>query len=289
MKFGLSMFGLAPRHYPDIAAAVEENGFESVWMPEHLVFPAVIPPTYLYSESGYPPVNADTALYDPWVVLGAVAHATSSIRLATNVFILPLRHPIQVARSVMTLDRVSNGRVTLGMGVGWLEEEFVAMGQSFADRGKRADEMIGVMRRLWTEDTIEHHGETIDFGPVKFQPKPVQKAGIPIEVGGTTKPALRRAGRLGDGWIELGSGSIETLKERLAFIEAERKAAGRQNLPFEVTSGLGAGSLDNARRAAEAGVTRIQVGPTPNADVRITIDTFRDFTKKYADEVISKI
>ena len=217
MKFGLPLFGVSPRFYADIARAAEDNGFESVWMPEHLVFPEVIPPTYPYSESGYPMVTADTPLFDPWVVLSFIADATSSIRLATNVFVLPLRHPIAVARSVVTLDRVSNGRVTLGIGVGWLEEEFDALGQSFHDRGKRADAMIPLLRRLWSDDVIEEHNEHFDIGPVKFQPKPRQGS-IPIEVGGTTAPALRRAGRLGDGWIEVGSPTLEV---------SRREARGR--------------------------------------------------------------
>ena len=204
MKFGLPLFGVSPRFYGEIAQAAEANGFESVWMPEHLVFPEKIPPTYLYSESGNPPVDSDTPLFDVWVALAYIAHATTTIRLATNVYILPLRHPIEVARSTVTLDRLSNGRVTLGIGVGWLEDEFVAVGRGFHDRGKRTDAMIPLLRRLWSDQVIEEHNEHFDFAPVKFQPKP-RNGFIPIEVGGTTKPALRRAGRLGDGWIEVGS------------------------------------------------------------------------------------
>src|SRR5439155_16166462 len=131
---GMPFFGLSPRWYPEVAAAAEANGFESVWMPEHLVLPAEIPPTYLYTESGYPPITSSTPMYDPWVVLASVASRTSTIRLATNVYILPLRDPFVTARAVVTLDRVSGGRVTLGIGVGRLEEEFVAAGQEFHNR-----------------------------------------------------------------------------------------------------------------------------------------------------------
>ena len=184
MKFGLPFFGISPRYYGEVAQAAEQAGFESVWIPEHLVLPVDIPPTYLYSDSGFPPITADTPMYDPWVVLAAVSGVTSTIRLATNVFILPLRHPISTARSVVTLDRISGGRVTLGIGVGWLEQEFDVMGQSFHDRGRRTDEIIDILRRLWSEDVIEQHTEHFDFGPVKFQPKPLQKPSIPIEVGG---------------------------------------------------------------------------------------------------------
>jgi probable F420-dependent oxidoreductase len=185
VKFGLPLFGVSPRAYAEISCAAEANGFESVWMSEHLVFPERIPPTYPYTESGQPPVTADTALFDVWVALSYIAHATETIRLGTNVYILPLRHPVEVARSVVTLDRLSNGRVTLGVGVGWLEEEFDAVGRGFHDRGKRTDAMIPLLRRLWSDDVIEEHSEHFEFGPVKFQPKP-RHGSIPIEVGGVT-------------------------------------------------------------------------------------------------------
>ena len=193
MKFGLPLFGVSPRFYGEIAQAAEANGFESVWMPEHLVFPETIPPTYLYSESGNPPVNSDTPLFDVWVALAYIAHATSTIRLATNVYILPLRHPIEVARSTVTLDRLSNGRVTLGIGVGWLEDEFVAVGRGFHDRGKRTDVMIPLLRRLWSDQVIEEHNEHFDFAPVKFQPKP--RNGFDPDRGGRDHEACAAPGR----------------------------------------------------------------------------------------------
>jgi probable F420-dependent oxidoreductase len=299
MKFGLSMFGLSPRYYPEIAAAAEANGFESVWVPEHLVLPAVVPPTYLYTESGYPPIDSTTPMFDAWVVLGAVASATRTIRLATNVYILPLRHPIQTARSVVTLDRVSGGRVTLGIGVGWLEDEFLLADQEFHNRGKRTDEIIGLLRRMWSkdEDVIEHHSEHYDMAPFRFQPKPVQKPTIPIEVGGSTPPALRRAGRLGDGWIEAGAKNPTMLGEMIATIQGHRQAAGRQNEPFEITCGQGR-TLEDVNRSEDLGVTRINVGPQPHGSVlddpskphaRLSVKDFVEFTARYADEVISRV
>ena len=121
MKFGISLSGLGARHYPEVAAIAEENGFDSLWIPEHLVFPVEMPPEYSYTADGYPPMNSKLPTFDPWVVLGAVASRTSTIRLATGVYILPLRHPIKVARSVVTLDRMSGGRVVLGIGVEHVE------------------------------------------------------------------------------------------------------------------------------------------------------------------------
>jgi probable F420-dependent oxidoreductase len=287
MKFGLPLFGVSPRFYGGIAAAAEQNGFESVWLPEHLVFPEEIPPTYLYSESGFPPVSASTPLYDPWVALAYVAHATATIRLATNVYILPLRHPIEVARSVLTLDRFSNGRVTLGVGVGWLEDEFVALGRSFHDRGKRADAMIPLLRRLWSDEVIEVHDEHFDFGPVKFEPKP-RRGHIPIEVGGASAGALRRAGSLGDGWIEVGCADLDDVRAKLDVVTAARVEAGRSDVPFDVTlSGSFGRDVEGVRRSEDAGATRVIVSPV--LVDRISAEVVVDFIKRFADDVIARL
>jgi probable F420-dependent oxidoreductase len=299
MKFGLSLFGLSPRYYPEVAVAAEANGFESVWIPEHLVLPATMPSTYPYTDSGYPPIDPSTPMYDPWVVLALIADATTTIRLATNVYVLPLRHPMVTARCVVTLDRVSGGRVTLGVGVGWLEEEFAIVGEAFHNRGRRTDEIIFVLRRVWDrqQDVIEHHGEHYDLGPFRFQPKPVQKPSIPIEVGGASKAALRRAGLLGDGWIAIGRHDDVSLSRMIGEVHAHRQEHGRHGLPFEITVSAGP-TIDDARRSQEAGATRVTLGPAPHGNVledpsrphsRLDIKDFVDFTARYADEVISQI
>ena len=303
MKFGISLSGLGARHYPEVAAAAEANGFESLWMPEHLIFPAEMPPRYVYTPDGYPPMRSDTPTFDPWVVLGAVASRTESIRLATGVFILPLRHPVMVARSVVTLDRMSGGRVVLGIGVGWMPNEFEIVGQSFEDRGKRTDEMVELMRRFWKDEIIEFHGDFYDIPPVRFEPKPINKqTGIPIIVGGTSKGALRRAGRLGDGWIhhkqikvslyqgETDPGVDEEdwreLDDHLAVINRHRAEAGRDKEPFEVIVSMGS-SPEIIARCAEAGVTTCNVGPSVKG-LRGTKDDFVDWIKRFSDEVIAK-
>lgn len=287
MKFGLPLFGVSPRYYADVARVAEDNGFESIWVPEHLVLPVSIPPTYLYSEDGYPPIAPETPMYDPWVMLGGIATVTRTLRLATNVFILPLRHPVATARSVVSLDRLSGGRITLGVGVGWLEEEFEVMGQSFQDRGRRADEIIGVLRRLWTEEVIDHRGSHYSFGPVRFEPKPLQKPSIPIEVGGTSPAALRRAGILGDGWIETGEPDVDALAAKLEVVQRHRRDAGRQDLPFEVTTGLGR-DIEAIKRCRELGVTRVVTGP-PARGARLTVDEIGEWAKRFAGEVMARL
>jgi probable F420-dependent oxidoreductase len=283
--FPLKQRGIDAAEYPALAAAAESHGFESVWLPEHLVLPKALPPTYPYSASGNAPITPQTPEFDPWVALAAVAGATSTIRLATGVFILPLRHPIATARSVMTLDRVSRGRAVLGIGVGWMEEEFVAVGQSFADRGDRTDESIDLIRRLWSEDVVEHHGRHFDFGPVCFEPKPVQQP-VPIEVGGTSPAALRRAGRLGDGWIELGSTDLDEITRRLAVIEEARARAGRSG-PFEVTCSVPTCDRELVDRYEAAGVTRLLTGPPPSTAGHSVADVL-GWIGQFAGEVIGR-
>jgi probable F420-dependent oxidoreductase len=290
VKFGVQLMGVPLRDLGAAAKAYEDSGFESVWVPEHLVFPLVIPPDYPYSSSGYPSVNPKTPSYDPWVILAIAAAATKTIRLATNVYILPLRHPLQTARSVVTLDRVSAGRVTLGVGVGWLPDEFEYVGMSFHDRGKRSDATIEVLRRLWSEEIIEVHDEHFSFGPVVFEPKPIQKPSIPIEVGGTSKAALRRAARLGDGWIEIGSTDLEDFHVKLSFVIDERRNAGREADPFEVTvfSALAPG-LDGFRRLRDAGATRILVGPPREPNGRIALEDVQEWATTFGSEIIARV
>lgn len=237
MRFGVSVSGLSPKHYASIAEETEELGYESVWVPDHLIFPETLPATYLYTDDGKAPISATTAVYDPWVLLGAMAAVTETLRFGTNVYVLPLRHPVITARGVLTVDRISRGRITLGVGVGWLREEFDIVGEDPTTRGRRADEIIPLLRRLWSEEVVEHHGEFIDLPPVRFEPKPFQKP-IPIEVGGTSARALRRAGTLGDGWIEIGSRDIAELEEHIRTIKSARIASGRQNRPFIMTGGI---------------------------------------------------
>ena len=287
MKFGVS-FMFSPRIAAEVAVTLERAGFESLWVPEHLFFPTDMPPTYPYSDTGLPPVTSDTPCYDPWVLMAYLACATETIRLANNIYILPLRHPLAAARSIVTLDRVSGGRVTVGVGVGWMEEEFEWTGQSFHDRGRRTDEIIPILRELWTDDVIEHHGEHYDFGPLKFNPKPVQKGGIPIEIGGASKAAIERAGRLGDGWIEVGSTDLDDLGVKIGVVEQARREAGRDELPYEITAmGPHVADLDDMRRAADLGVTRIIVGPWGTMG-RPTPESIAEWAEQFADEVMTK-
>src|SRR5690606_32554688 len=221
MKFGYLTMGFALQYQGICAVRAEQRGFESVWLPDHLVMPSPIPKSYPYlnDEHGNPRLSADAPLFDPWVVMGYLAALTTHLRFGTAVYLLALRDPIAVARALVTLDHLSGGRVTLGVGVGWLKEEFEALGVPFGKRGQLTDEAIGLLRRLWSEPVISHQSEFFSIGPVGFAPKPLRQSGIPVEVGGASPAALRRAGLIGDGWIDAGSANLDDIAAQIRIIQ----------------------------------------------------------------------
>lgn len=289
MKVGFSLFGMSTRHFSAVARKADELGYESIWAPEHLVFPAEVPATYPMAADRRAPVTSDTPLLDPWAALSYLAASTERIRLGTGVYILPLRNPFVTARAVATLDRLSNGRAILGIGVGWLQQEFEAVGENWQDRAPRTAEIMEIIRRLWTEDVIEFHGKYYSFGPVKFRPKPVQHP-LPIHVGGISAPALRRAAQLGDGWFGSGHSPEET-RQFVERLTALRRAAGRDGQPFEVTVGCNVPpTVDNLRRYQEAGAARVTLAPwgrPPGG--RLTAEFAIEGLERFADEVLSKV
>jgi probable F420-dependent oxidoreductase len=278
VKVGIPLFMLRHEQLVAVAQRAEELGFESVWVAEHLVFPTTFRSRYPYTEDGVPPINPATPLLDPLMVLAQIAAVTSRIRLGTNIYILPLRHPLVTARLATTLDVLSNGRFSLGVGVGWLEEEFVAAGVDFARRGALLRECVRALRVLWTESEPEFHGKTFSFGPVKFEPKPVQKP-LPILVGGETDAALKRAAEIGDGWYGVRH-TPDSVVPIVARLRELRAAAGRDHLPFEVTVGPSAASLDRdvLARFADAGVHRVVSLPWMRA--REAMDGLERFAEK---------
>lgn len=249
----------------DVAVAAEELGYESVWIPEHLILPADLDGPFHGAT-----FRSDIPTLDVLVFLATIAVATERIRLGTWVYNLALRHPIVAARAVQTLDVVSAGRVVLGVGAGWLEAEYAAVGVDFASRGRRLDESIDVLRLLWTDETPRFEGEFTAFGPVRFEPKPPQGT-VPILVGGESDVALRRAAERGDGWI----GMDHTVASATEQIRKLRALADR---PVEVT--VGATPHDRAELAAyaDAGVDRVIVAPfTRTADA---IDGLRAYAER---------
>jgi probable F420-dependent oxidoreductase len=262
VKIGIPLFRLRPDQMAAVARRAEDLGFESVWVAEHLVLPTRFESTYPYSEDGVPPIEPGTPLLDPLITLTHIAAATSRIRLGTNIFILPLRHPLVSARMLMSLDVFSGGRLSLGIGVGWLEEEFRAVDVDFRTRGTRTRECVMAMKALWTQAEPEFHGRFFDFGPLKFEPKPTQKPHPPILFGGETETALRRAAALGDGWFGVAH-DPKSAKRCVETLRALRAKAGREAEDFEVSIGHAGGALDAAvlRDYSDAGVDRVVVLP----------------------------
>ena len=230
MKFGLLFVNSGPFSNPDLLAHLaqkaEECGFESLWTVEHVVIPQGFQTPYPYSKDGKIPGGEDVSIPDPLLPLGFVAALTKKIRLATGVMILPQRHPLYVAKEMATLDLLSGGRTILGIGSGWLKEEFDALGLDFHARGARTDEAIKALRAAWCENPSSFLGKHFNFGPLMSFPKPAQTKGIPVHIGGHSAAAARRAGRLGDGFFP-ALGEVPKLKELFAIMSAEAQKAGR--------------------------------------------------------------
>lgn len=236
MKFGIIYANLGPSSSLDgltqLARNAEAAGFDSLWTVEHVVYPEGYQSTYPYDPSGRMPGDGSAPLPDPLIWLTAVAARTDTILLGTGIFILPQRNPLVSAKQVASLDALSGGRVRLGVGVGWLEEEFNALGVPFEDRGARTDDYIAAMRAIWETDDASYDGRFSTFSHLTANPKPVNGT-VPIIIGGHTPAAARRAGKYGDGFFP-GSGDIPTLIDIARQTAAD---AGRDPAALEIMTG----------------------------------------------------
>jgi len=266
----------------EFAQLAEENGFESLWTVEHVVVPAGYESQYPYSRDGRMPGGEDFDLPDPLIWLTWVGACTSRIKLATGILILPQRNPVVLAKELASLDQLSGGRVVLGVGVGWLREEFDAIGVPFDERAARTDEGIAALRELWSAPEPTFSGSFSSFSRAKSNPKPAQEGGIPIVVGGHTKAAARRAGRLGDGFFP-GRGALADLGPLLDEMRAAAADAGRDADAIEVTAG-GAMDPESAKPYIDLGVDRLVVPP-----LGFDLATLREQLPRFADNVIAKL
>ena len=218
----------------EAARAAEGAGFESMWTVEHVVYPNDYSSAYPYSPDGKMPAVPSTPIPDPLIWLAYIAGVTSTIKLATGILILPQRNPVVLAKELATLDSLSGGRVELGIGVGWLKEEFDALGVPWERRGARTDDYVHAMRALWAGDGASFDGEFASFSKVSSNPKPARP--IPIVVGGHSVSAAKRAGRLGDGFFP-GKGSPAELAELMDIVRQTAADAGRDPAAIELTCG----------------------------------------------------
>jgi probable F420-dependent oxidoreductase len=259
-----------PRWMAAFAGHLESCGFESIVVVEHTVLATSYDSVYPYDTSGRVELAADCPVPDPLDLLSFLAGHTERLGLATGVLVLPNHHPVVLAKRAATLDALSGGRLRLCVGVGWLREEIEACGTEFASRGRRADEQLAVLRALWNQqpDGVTHRGEFFQFDNVVCNPKPVAGQHLPVHVGGHSKAAARRAGRLGDGFQPLGVVGAQ-LEALLTLMRDEAAAAGRDPAGIELTLGHSVSKIDleRAGRLAAQGADRVVLAMPPTTDL----------------------
>jgi probable F420-dependent oxidoreductase len=284
MKFGVMFANVGPFGQAEglvhLAQTAERVGIESLWTVEHVVVPKGYQSPYPYAPTGKMPGPEESPIPDPLVWLGFAAAVTKKIKLGTGILILPQRHPVYVAKEVATLDQLSGGRALLGVGIGWLREEFEVLGVPFAERATRTDESIRALRSLWADGPSRFDGTHYRWAPLESNPKPRQRPGVPIVIGGHTPGAAKRAARLGDGFFPARP---DNLVELLRILRDECGKIGRDPAEIEITTGS-LPTLDEVKRLRDLGVARFVVGPpgfTPD-------DVTRGF-EKLGSEVLAKL
>ena len=289
MKFWISVSFTDPAHLVPLARKAEEVGFEGVLMADHLFYPEDIESSYPYSPDGTPLFAKTTPFPEPWCAISAMAAVTERLKFSVAVYILPLHDPIEVAKQTSTVAAISGGRLALGIGTGWMKEEFDIQGIPFETRGRRMNEQIEVLRKLWSGKPVSHEGEFFEFPEISMSP--AASFEIPIWVGGSSKIALRRAARLAQGWIGHGHDeqSASAVLDTLARLRAEEGRAGDS---FECLVPL-AGEPEDAlfTRMAQKGMTATLSYP-PSLAIGAespTLEQECDHLEQYAENVIEPL
>lgn len=263
MDFGIFFVNAGPFAEPDLFSHLvktsEAVGFESAWTIEHVAIPVGYKATYPYDESGKIPLPEDTAMSDPLLPLAFAAAETERIKLGTGILILPQQHPLYVAKKAATLDVLSKGRLILGVGIGWMRDEFDALGIPFEERAARTDESIRALRSLWKGEPEAFDGKFFQWNPLHLKPSPVQAGGVPIVIGGHVPASARRAARYGDGFFPAVF-RPEQLAELLNPMRDECGKVGRDPAEIELTCLLAGTDLDLVHQFEDLGVSRLLVG-----------------------------
>jgi len=269
IRIGLHALGIGTGSTPEVmravAARADEHGFATLWCGEHIVMIDSPTSPYPYSADGKIAVPPDTDWLDPMLGLSFIAAHTRRITLATGVLLLPEHNPLIVAKQAATLDVLSGGRFTLGVGVGWSAEEFEALGVPFARRGARTTEYIAALRRVWASDVVSFYGEFIRFHEVRVYPKPVRGRKVPIFVGGTTDAALRRVAMIGDGWYGFNLAAAE-VADRVDALAAYCRERDRDPRKVRVAVSLRDGGPELLPELSSAGVAELVVVAAPPAE-----------------------
>ncbi|AGB22123.1 putative F420-dependent oxidoreductase, Rv2161c family [Mycobacterium sp. JS623] len=267
MRLGLHALGIgsgATRAVIDaVAVAAEQSGFATLWSGEHVVMVDRSASRYPYSDDGQIAVPATADWIDPLIGLSFAAAATSTIRIATGVLLLPEHNPVLIAKQAATLDTLCGGRLTLGVGIGWSREEFDALGVPFERRAARTAEYVEAMRTLWRDDVASFDGEFVHFESVRVNPKPVASGRIPIVLGGNSDTALQRVVAWGDGWYGFNLDGVDEVAERLQFLRELCVESGRDRAELQLAVALRDVSVDDARTLASLGVDELVLVEAP--------------------------
>ena len=284
MRLGLHALGIgsgARREVIDaVAIAAESVGFATLWAGEHVVMVDEPVSRYPYSDDGRIAVPAQADWLDPLIALSFAAASTSRIGLATGVLLLPEHNPVVVAKQAASLDVLSGGRLTLGIGVGWSREEFDALGVPFERRGARTTEYVAAMRAIWRDEVASFAGEYARFDAIRVNPKPV-RGGVPVVLGGNSDAALSRAARWGDGWYGFNVPGVEAVRERVEFLHARTREAGRDPAALEVAAAMTAVEPDDLPALAGAGVTQLVLVDSPPDDPTVAGEWTRALAERW--------
>ena len=267
MRLGLHALGIgagADRAVIDaVASAADSCGFATLWAGEHVVMVDSSSSRYPYSDDGVIGVPAQAVWLDPMIALGFAAAASSRIGVATGVLLLPEHNPVVVAKQAASLDRLSGGRLTLGVGVGWSREEFAALGVPFEHRAARTAEYVAAMRTLWREDVASFDGTFVGFDSIRVNPKPVRDRRIPIVVGGNSDAALRRVAAWGDGWYGFNLAGIDAVRERVGKLERLCAESGRDRAELRLAVALNEPGVGDIGGLSELGVDELVLVEAP--------------------------
>ncbi len=271
-----------------LARAFDEAGYDGMVCSDHMIYPRELSSPYPDSPTGEPMWPPETAWPDCWVQIGAMAAVTTRLRFSNAVYIAPARPLLEVAKQVATASVLSDGRVALAAGVGWMREEYELMGQDFGTRGKRLDEMISALRELWRGGWVSWSGDYYEIPEMMIEPHPV--AAVPILCGGESEAALRRAARLCDGWV----GYAYRWDEAVGYAEKLRallREYGRENEPFDIMLALlEPPSPDLYKRAEDAGITAVMCSPWMGMDLEPGgVERYREPIERFAETVIAKV
>ncbi len=306
MKFGMSIIvrgdDATPRTFDRMAETAEATALDSLWSSDHLLMMPTIVSKYPGTADGQMPESWKRAYYQPFSVLNYLAGRTKTVRLGTSVLVLPMRNPMEAAAQVAELDQVSGGRANFGVGVGWFQEEYDALGYSFARRGKRCNEGLDIAIRLWRGEPTDHDGDDYSFKGARLGPRPVQRPHPPIYIGGHSPAALRRTARFGDVWhpFKVSPEQVASLRPELERLLAEQ---GRDAKDFPIapkvsivfqdgpagdgvppTHGRPQDIIDSIRRFQDAGATEMCFDIVPE-----TADNAVDTMNRFANEVRAKL